>query len=125
MSQSDYIRYKRIGNELREQKKLEPVIDSGKYAAYKAFTVENTVTNSIPTYNKLQSADSVNVFGMQVKNDCYTNFFSLGPFNSYSGTYRLNRKPLMGTQINSQPIPKKSDKFKHKTPADLKICKNC
>ena len=42
MSQGDYIRYKRLANELRNQSEnLPPVIESGQYINYKAFTLEN------------------------------------------------------------------------------------
>ena len=122
MSQSDYIRYKRIANELKEKQKLDPVIDSSKYSGYKAFTVSNSITNEKPTFAKLESVNSVNIFGMQINNGAYGCIkFELGPFNK--DVYRENRKKLMETQINSQPIPKKIDKFYHKTVEDLKLCK--
>ena len=61
MSQSDYIKYKRLANELKNQaENLDPVIDSGKYIGYKSFTLENTILNTKLSYAKLQPANSVN-----------------------------------------------------------------
>ena len=102
MSQSDYIRYKRIANELRNQaENLSPVIDSGKYIDYKAFTLENTILNTKLSYTKLQPSSSVNVFGMQINNPSNCASFTL-----CRGTNsRVNRRPLLNTQSVSQPLP--------------------
>ncbi len=124
MSQSDYIRYKRIANELKEQQKLEQVIDSGKYAGYKAFTVGNTITNEKQTFAKLQPVNSVNIFGIEInKQNSEYKCLKLFELRPEPNIYRENRKKLMEMQINSKPIPKKIDKFPHKTPEDLKMCK--
>jgi hypothetical protein len=45
MSQSDYIRYKKLSAELKEVSKLSPVLDSQKYTAYKEYSLENTITS--------------------------------------------------------------------------------
>lgn len=119
MSQSDYIKYKRLANELKNQKKnLEPVIDSGKYIGYKSFALENTIRNTKLSFTKLQPASSVNVFGIQINNPS-----SCPSFQLCSGTnLRPNRKPLMGTQIASQPLRVKQP---HKTADKLSICNYC
>ena len=103
MSQSDYIRYKRVATELKNQKNnLAPVIDSGKYIDYKGFTLENTIINNTPDYTKLLPPSSVNVFGMQINNPS-----NCPPFILCSGTnYRVNRKPLLGIQSYATPLPK-------------------
>lgn len=43
MSQSDYIRHKKLSAELKEISKLSPVLDSQKYTAYKEYSLENTI----------------------------------------------------------------------------------
>ena len=102
MSQSDYIRYKRVANELRNQaENLPPVIESGQYINYKAFTLENTILSNQLTYTKILPSSSVNVFGMQRNNPSGCSTFRL-----CTGTNsRVNRRPLLGTQIAAQPLP--------------------
>jgi hypothetical protein len=119
MSQSDYIRYKRVAIELSNQSKnLAPVIQSGQYVNYKAFTLENTILSNKISYTKLQPQSSVNVFGMQINNPSKCSTFTL-----CSGTnYRANRKPLLGTQSVSQPLPVIRP---HSTPNKLFICNYC
>ena len=53
MSQSDYIEYKKRAIELKEQKKLKPVLSEDDYCAFKQFSLENTVTNTKQTSNLL------------------------------------------------------------------------
>ena len=101
MSQSDYIKYKRVSVELKNQSEnLTPVIGSGQYINYKAFTLENTIISSKIDYMKLQPSSGVNVFGMQKNNptSC-TNFKICSGTNS-----RVNRKPLLGVQSNAHPL---------------------
>jgi hypothetical protein len=119
MSQSDYIKYKRLANELKNQaKNLGPVIDSGKYVGYKSFTLGNTILNTKLSYTKLQPVSSVNVFGMQINNPS-----SCVQFVLCSGTNsRVNRKPLLGTQSAAMPLPKQ---IPNKTPDKLTICNYC
>jgi hypothetical protein len=119
MSQSDYIRYKRVAVELKDQRKnLEPIINSGQYTNYKAFTLENTILSSKPDYTKLQPQTSVNIFGMQINNPSTCSVFTL-----CTGTNsRVNRRALSGTQTVSQPLPLPK---KHVGPSELFICKYC
>ena len=46
MSQSDYIRHKRISNELLQQTKLSPVLSARQYTDYKEYSLENTIYSS-------------------------------------------------------------------------------
>jgi len=119
MSQSDYIRYKRVAVELKDQRKnLEPIINSGQYTNYKAFTLENTILSSKSEYTKLKQTASVNIFGMQINNPSTCSVFTL-----CNGTNnRVNRRPLSGTQTVSQPLPILKS---HKGPSELFICKYC
>ena len=121
MSQSDYIRYKRVAVELQNQaKNLAPVIDAGQYINYKAFTLENSIINSKPDYTKIQPPLSVNVFGMQINNPSNCSTFTL----CFGTNSRVNRKPLSGTQSDATPV----FSFKlnpHKLPSGLNICDYC
>jgi hypothetical protein len=119
MSQSDYIKYKRVAVELNNQaKNLAPVIGAGQYTNYKAFTLENTIFNTKPNYMKLTPYTSVNVFGIQkyTPSDCST-FTLCTETNS-----RVNRKPLTGTQSDARPLPILQP---HKTLLKLKVCNYC
>jgi hypothetical protein len=119
MSQSDYIRYKRTAYELRNQSEnLLPVIESGQYIKYKAFTLENTITSNKDTYTKLQPSTSVNVFGIQRDNPS-----SCPRFILCSGTdERVNKKPLSKTRIYAYPLPIAKP---HKTVDQLPMCQKC
>ena len=65
MSQGDYIRYKRVAQELKVQSKLPSVFDSGKYTNYKEFSIENTVVNSTTEYDRVIPVNTRIVFGME------------------------------------------------------------
>ena len=123
MSQSDYIRYKRIAVELRDQaKNLAPVIESGQYIHYKSFTLENTILNdNTSSYTKLLPPSSVNVFGMQMNNPSNCSSFIL----CRNTNSRVNRKRLLGTQSAAQPLPVFPMVKRHVTPANLPICTYC
>jgi hypothetical protein len=116
MSQSDYIKYKRVATELKnQQNNLAPVIYSGKYIDYKAFTLENTIISNKIDYTKIKPPSSVNVFGMQINNPS-----NCPPFILCSGTnYRVNRKPLLGFQSSAKPL---STPVHRLTLANMCIC---
>jgi hypothetical protein len=109
MSQSDYIRHKRISNELIDQSKLFPVLNARQYTDYKEYSLENTIYSSNLTYSKIIPNNTPVVFGIQ-----YTNANTCPPFILCSGTYaRPNRIPHDGTLVRpSSMLPvlrKKSD----------------
>lgn len=121
MSQSDYIRHKRISNELVEQQKLSPILNSRQYTDYKEYSLENTIYSSTLSYNKVVPANTPVVFGIQ-----YNNANTCPPFVLYCGNTdtvnnpRPNRVPLTGGPLvrpssmppllgKYNPIKKKSD----------------
>lgn len=119
MSQSDYIRYKRLAVELRDQSKnLAPVIESGQYIHYKSFTLENTILSDNTSYLKIMPPSSVNIFGMQMNHPSGCASFPL----CHDTNTRVNRRPLLGTQSAAQPLPVIKP---HLIPADLNICNYC
>jgi hypothetical protein len=65
MSQGDYIRYKRVSQELKRQSKLPAVFDSGNYTNYKEYSVENTVVNDLTQYDRVIPSTTRIVFGME------------------------------------------------------------
>ena len=53
MSQSDYIKRKKIVFELQRQKELKPILDSSFYTSSKAYSIERDISNTIITYSQL------------------------------------------------------------------------
>lgn len=118
MSQGDYIRYKRVANELVEQRKLAPVINSRQYTNYKEFNIENTVFNNTITFEKLTPTNTAVVFGIT-----RTKSATCPSFTLCRGTNaRPNRKALLGVQSDSQPLAKTPV---HVTPNNLFLCSYC
>ena len=89
MSQSDYIRYKKTTNQLKEVKKLDPILASQDYITFKQYTLESTVINTSLTFHKLSLPGDRIVFGMErnITNCPITNFAICNNTNA-----RLNRR---------------------------------
>lgn len=102
MSQSDYIKYKRIANELKnDQSKHLPVFKQSDYLSYKQFTLENTITNTNPILNMLTPTGVKPVFQMNnAKYPCAT--FEVCNTNLAS---RANRVPLSTVYFTPKPQP--------------------
>lgn len=67
MSQSDYIKYKRVSTELRidnNAKKMPPVINQSDYNDYREYTLENATINTKPVLNRLTPKGAQIVFNM-------------------------------------------------------------
>lgn len=117
MSQSDYIKHKRISFELEDQRKLPPVMNAQKYTEYKEYSLENSIYSNTINYDKIIPVNTPVVFGIQYNSAKIQN---CPQFTLCSSTNtRLNRKPLTGSlwKPSSQPpilgkhdpIRKKSD----------------
>lgn len=65
MSQSDYIKYKRVSQQLKEQVKLPPILSGQNYVDFKEFSLENTILNHLPRYDKYIPQSVPVVFGME------------------------------------------------------------
>jgi len=73
MSQSDYLKYKRVSNQLRIDNQIDtgmtatnqpPVFTSHNLLQYKQYTLNNTIMNTKKTLNKLTPSTSQRVYGM-------------------------------------------------------------
>lgn len=118
MSQGDYIKYKRVANELLSQSKLAPVLNARQYTNYKEFNIENTVLNSAVTYDKLNLPNMAIVYDIR-----QTRASTCPGFTLCRGTNaRANRKPLMGVQSAAQPLAKEPS---HVLPSKLFLCSYC
>jgi len=118
MSQGDYIRYKRVANELVEQRKLAPVMNARQYTDYKEFNIENAIFNNTITYDKLIPANTAVVFGItRFQSASCPNFILCRGTN-----VRPNRKALLGVQSAAHPLAKPPI---HITPMKLALCSYC
>lgn len=57
MSQSDYIKHKKMATELKFQNDFNPVLQSKNYTLYKEFSVDHTKKANKMVYSDMQSAD--------------------------------------------------------------------
>jgi hypothetical protein len=98
MSQSDYIRYKKIANELRNNE-YDPVFTEGDYVNLKQFSLQNQVLNTRKTFNQLIPTGSKRIFNMEkITGDCAS-----FPICVDTNT-RTNREPLGNVYITPQYI---------------------
>lgn len=69
MSQSDYISYKKMHQEMEEYsitpKKISPILESGKYISYKQYALVNTIVSHKEKYDKYVDPAIPIVFGME------------------------------------------------------------
>ena len=69
MSQSDYIKYKRVSAQLRVDSgdKSHPVFDCRDYTDYKQYSLESNIVNTKLTPNQLIPSNSKQIFNMNIK----------------------------------------------------------
>jgi hypothetical protein len=67
MSQSDYIRYKKLSNELLHVDKMKPVLNSQDYINFKEYYLESNISNAKITFNHLNIPNYTTIFGMNKK----------------------------------------------------------
>lgn len=99
MSQSDYIKYKRVSQELKQQAELPPILSGQNYVDYKQFSLENSIINHVPRYDKYIPQSIPVVFGMEKPK-----YASCSTFLVCSNTNtRLNRE-LNPTPLINMPL---------------------
>lgn len=106
MSQSDYIKYKRITQQFSDADSLEKmprVANESDYIGYKGFSIENTVWSQLDTFHRYIPDNYVNVFGMlkdMSNNDClFQNYINC------NGVVRPNvfmENPTVITNVSKQ-----------------------
>ena len=73
MSQSDYIRFKKTATKLALDNSESPVFNVGDYIDFKQFSLENSITNTSPTYNYIVPSNRRVIFKMdKVVSSCPT-----------------------------------------------------
>ena len=118
MSQSDYLKYKRVSRELKTNK-LSPVFNDQDYVSYKEYALENTVSNSKLTYNRLIPPNTIRIMDMEKKpTNCPT-------FKICTQTHeRTNRVPLLGSHQDPRPSRPLNEKARQIPLANSRFC-NC
>lgn len=130
MSQSDYIKYKRVQRELTElnqtPNKIPNVLQAGQYISYKEHSLENTIVKHNDMYDKLIDENVPIVFGMVKK--CAANSPT---FILCSNTHtRGNRTAILPLDVDEMPLFRypqkdtmsKSQKMKWNSVRDTKYC---
>jgi hypothetical protein len=114
MSQSDYIKYKKITTKLavdtKAKSKLPPVLNSQDYSDYKEYVLENTVANSKTIYRRITPSTSQVVLNMEknkaLVEDMGTSLENCPSFLLCNNTnLRKNRVPLSGVYFTPTPQP--------------------
>lgn len=126
MSQSDYIRYKRVNSEMAEMakspKKMPSILESGKYISYKEYSLENTIVKHNEEYDKLVNPNYPIVFGMVKK--CIVpeqNMIFCRGTDKRPNRVLVTNRPIFHTpKVND--IPKKT-RMGWNTILDNKMCK--
>jgi hypothetical protein len=105
MSQSDYLKYKRVSTELQIQKKsgdqIPPVLTSQNYISYKGYSLENTIINDKTIYHQLTPVNTQIIFDIATSDasSCPQPYpIMCGAINNLS-----NRVPLSGIEIHPRP----------------------
>ena len=67
MSQSDYLKYKKIATQIKldMSNNMLPVFESQNYINFKQYSLESTIQNSKTIYNKITPSGETIIFGMQ------------------------------------------------------------
>ena len=101
MSQSDYIKYKKTGVQLKDLARQSPILSPRIYTAFKDYNLENNIINTTINYNKLIPTNTQIVFDIERKpTNCPT-------FILCNGTQaRSNRRPILYTQFRPTYLPK-------------------
>jgi hypothetical protein len=112
MSQSDYIKYKKINTVLSVDASTNflPVLNSQDYSDYKEFVLENTIQNSKTIFGRITPSISQVVLGMDKKKTLVQNMgTTLTNCPSFllcnNTNKRLNRVPLSTVYSNPTPQP--------------------
>ena len=109
MSQSDYLKYKKISTALKiDGNDKLPVFESQKYLNYKQYALENTINNSSVLYDRITPANKRVVFGMDKNATSCPNFIICQNTQS-----RPNRVAMAEVYFTPTPMPRTIKDTKH------------
>jgi hypothetical protein len=110
MSQSDYIHYKKISNELKFMSKLSPVLNAGDYTNFLSFSIENQIRSTkqansqlaLPNQVIINDISTIDVSGCPVFKTCIdTNERPNRVLRVNNATYFRPLRPLTQKQIDA------------------------
>lgn len=105
MSQSDYIRYKKVSNQLLEVKKLNPILDSQMYTDFKQYYLESNIVNTKPLLNKLTISGQSVIFDMNKKiTNCPKTNFKMCIGTQTGSQYRQNKVLVTDHRTEAYPV---------------------
>jgi len=78
MSQSDYIRHKKMANILTDQENLGNVLNAQDFTEFRTFVLSHTIDDSNVTYNQMVPENKRNVFNMEITKNCPSIAFCTG-----------------------------------------------
>jgi len=106
MAQSDYLKYKRISNELKiNGQNLTPVLASQDYLNYKEYALENSIVNTKTIFNRITPTGRQPVFNMdKVVTNC-PGFIVCSSTNT-----RPYRVPMLASLFTPTPLSIKATK---------------
>ena len=90
MSQSDYIKFKKIKNKLNDLKRLPSVLDTRDYTDFIQYGIETSVVGNTyikPQFNQLIPITDTTVFNMKVNPNCPAD-----PINSFKVCKDTNKR---------------------------------
>jgi hypothetical protein len=99
MSQSDYIKHKRVSNELYISD-MAAVLNSQKYTDYKQYALENTIKNTNTIFSRIVPSDKRIIFDMEMDISNCPTFIVCNDTNT-----RPNRVALSETLYYPRPVP--------------------
>ena len=78
MSQSDYLQHKKLSVSIKDLAKNRPVLESQTYTNFRKYTLESTITNTLPIIHQLVAPNNSIVFDMERNiHSCPINQFTL------------------------------------------------
>jgi|DEB19_MinimDraft_2_1074335.scaffolds.fasta_scaffold163518_1 hypothetical protein len=109
MSQSDYLKYKRVSTALKiDGNDKIPVLESQNYVNYKQYALENTIENTSVLYNRITPANKRVIFGMDKNTTSCPSFIVCRNTQS-----RPNRVPMSAVYFTPTPMPRTITDTKH------------
>lgn len=116
MSQSDYLKYKRVATELKINK-LDPIFKPEDYVSYKEFSLENQIVNTKLRYNQLVLPNKKIIFDIEKTTLSCPTFITCNNTNM-----RTNRKLLLKPQMSVNPLRPLLQKDIDKKLINLNLC---
>jgi len=107
MSQSDYIKFKRSTEVLKNQTKLQPILDPSDYTSFETYNLETTVQNTKNAFSRLHLPSSQTFFDIEKSvSNCATFPLCTNTNNRINRVLNTEQKIKIGnTTIPYKPDP--------------------